>query len=321
MVLLNIVAPFSLSGINMNNSTEIQVQDTKQLPALLDESNINNADIETQIRFYREQIASGKKFTDEFESVLTHTQETASKYPIIRDIVMDCNKIQIEIDLILEELREIPEHVQDKSILEDKVADTPVENSSAMRKRKSALKKRIAKLLHPDVTRENFDSELYAHAMALLDSNSLDELERLLDKLTVAKNKKASKFSKAQAREELKSILTNLKLEFFHIQQTLTARLQSSEGLIYKLSTQYGADSQAVLNAIYNIQKDNFNHLREVLADYRYQLELSKELKRRSDIYSGDDSDFTVDVSETIDRNSKRKDYDNLQDLFNRSKF
>lgn len=272
---------------------------TTNLPAVLDESNIDNSDLETQVAFYRASIEKIEKFSKNVESVVKDVEEFVKTSPRFVEVAMECSELSAKISVLREQL--YYENNPDASAPYKEEQDDPVDNSeeaeelsSRMKKRYSALKKKIGRLLHPDKTQSEFNKELYHTAMFLLENLEFDKLEELLRNLEVSRSTKASKFSKLAARDTLRSTLDDLKLRYAALNSELLQKLNSNEGIIYNVASQYGIKSHPTFNTVLNIQTQVLVNLRQEHYSLQMKLHMLRDIRNTKQKFSHDDADFTV---------------------------
>jgi hypothetical protein len=255
------------------------------LPVLFNWDNIDNCDLETQMHHYQHQIEKCGIFLKGFDSTIEEIKNFASKDYEVQDLSMELTKIQIQIDLAREQLSlqanssESDENGSD----EDKFNDEDKVTLACEKKRRSRLKKRIAKLLHPDKTGSNFNSAMYDHAMQLLDTFQYTELEALLDDLEKSKSNTASKFSKKQARERLEHVVNNLKLRFSYLMSEIEDKIRSSDGTLFDIYQKQGRLCYQHIVIIRNIQYQNISEAKTELMILRQRL---KNLKNDADEFT-----------------------------------
>lgn len=269
------------------------------LPAVLDESNIDNSDLETQVAFYRARIEKIEKFSKNVESVVKDVEEFVKTSPRFVEVAMECSELSAKISVLREQL--YYENNPDASAPYKEEQDDHVDSSeeaeelsSRMKKRYSALKKKIGRLLHPDKTQSEFNKELYHTAMFLLENLEFDKLEELLRNLEISRSTKASKFSKLAARDTLRSTLDDLKLRYAALNSELLQKLNSNEGIIYNVASQYGIKSHPTFNTVLNIQTQVLVNLRQEHYSLQMKLHMLRDIRNTQQKFSHDDADFTV---------------------------
>lgn len=272
---------------------------TPNLPAVLDESNIDNSDLETQVEFYRANIEKLEKISSQVETVMVDVEDYMKTIPQFVDVSLKCNELYAKIEVMREQIHYLltpdvppPKNSREESSSNNKKDTNDSESLSTRAKRRySALKKKIARLLHPDKTKYDFNSALYHTAMKLLELHDFDGLEKLLNDIETARSKKASSYSRMQARDSLRSMLDDLKIRYNKINSELLEKLQSNEGIIFKVATSYGIQSRPTFNTVMNIQIQSLHNLQDEYSELVQRMQIIQNAKHK---FSHDDSDFTV---------------------------
>lgn len=268
---------------------------TTNLPAVLDESNIDNSDLETQVEFYRANIQKLETFSTQIESVVDGVEAFAKTVPEFVNLAMKCGELNAKIQVLQEQIHYLlyPDSPMSNEYTEQETDQEQDEEelSAKLKKRYGFLKKKIARLLHPDKTKSEFNHALYHTAMRLLELHDFDSVEKLLNDFETSRNKKASKYSKAQARDSLRSMLDDLKMRFNRLNSEIMQRLHSNEGIIYKVASNYGIQSRITLGTVMNIQSQALHNLES--EHWQLQQKLNT-LKNPTHKFSHDESDFTV---------------------------